>query len=70
MFIVRLIRFYLEGFRNLSPLGRRLWLIILLKILILFGVFRIFFFRDFLGSGFDTDPERSDYVIERLTDGP
>ncbi|MDE7377628.1 MAG: DUF4492 domain-containing protein [Paraprevotella sp.] len=39
--------FYTEGFRAMTW-GRVLWLIILLKLFILFFVLRLFFFPDFL----------------------
>jgi hypothetical protein len=64
---VRVFRFYHEGFKNLSPVGRRLWMIILIKLFIMFAVFRLFFFENFLNSNFDSDAERSEYVIDQLT---
>lgn len=63
---VRIFRFYYEGFLSMT-VGRKLWLIILIKLFIMFAVFRLFFFRDFLNERFDTDKERSEYVIETLT---
>ena len=39
--------FYLEGFRSMT-LGRTLWLIILVKLFIMFFILKIFFFPDFL----------------------
>lgn len=47
--------------------GKRLWAIILIKLFIMFAILRIFFFQDFLGSRFDSDKERSDYVIKEIT---
>ena len=41
--------FYLEGFRSMT-LGRTLWLIILVKLFIMFFILKIFFFPDFLGD--------------------
>jgi len=63
----RIFSFYYEGFRNLSSLGRNLWLIILIKLLLFFVILRLLFFPDFLKSEFDSDNERSDHVIEQLT---
>ncbi len=60
--------FYRDGFRRMT-LGRSLWKIIILKLLIIFFVLKIFFFPDFLGNNFDTDVERSDHVLNRLTSG-
>ena len=47
--------------------GRKLWLIILLKLFILFAVFKLIFFPNLLETRFQTDEERSNYVIEQLT---
>lgn len=48
-------------------LGKKLWLIILIKLFIMFAVLKLFFFPDFLKTNFKTDKERSDYVIKQLT---
>lgn len=63
----RIFRFYYDGFRNLSPVGKRLWLIILIKLFIMFAILKFFFFPNFLNTNFDSDEERSDHVIEQLT---
>lgn len=64
---IRVFHFYYHGFKNLSLVGKRLWLIILIKLFVMFAILRLFFFPDFLGTNFDNDEERSDYVIEQLT---
>jgi hypothetical protein len=46
--------------------ARKLWLIIFVKLFIMFAILKLFFFHDFLGSRFSTDDEKSDYVIEQL----
>jgi hypothetical protein len=63
----RIVMFYVDGFRNLSSLGRQLWLIILIKLFLIFILLRLLFFPDFLKSEFDSDKERSEHVIEQLT---
>lgn len=62
-----LFLFYYEGFRTMSWWGKKVWLIIIIKLCIIFILLRLFFFPDFLKSNFATDRERSDYVIEQLT---
>jgi uncharacterized membrane protein len=47
--------------------GKRLWAIIIIKMIILFLVLKLFFFPDFLKTNFKTDEERSNHVIEQLT---
>ena len=59
--------FYLEGFSNMSWWGRRVWLIILIKLFIMFLILRLFFFPDFLATNFESDKDRSMYVLEQLT---
>ncbi len=63
----RISRFYVEGFTNMSGWGKQLWLIILVKLFIMFFVLKLFFFPNFLKSNFDTNEERSQHVLEELT---
>jgi len=62
----RIFRFYVEGFRRMT-LGRTLWKVIVIKLIIMFGVLKLFFFHDFLGTKFSTDEQRADYVLSELT---
>ena len=62
----KVFNFYLDGFKNMSVSSRKLWVIILIKIFIIFFILKLFFFPDFLNSKFDTDKEKSDHVIEQL----
>ena len=64
----RILQFYIDGFRGLSSWGRKVWIIIIIKLFIMFVIFRLIFFPNFLKSNFKTDEERSNYVIEQLTD--
>lgn len=64
--ITNIIKFYIEGFKNMT-IGRTLWIIILIKLFILFVILKIFFFPDFLKAKFDSDTERGDYVLEELS---
>lgn len=63
----RIYRFYYEGFKGMT-VGKRLWLIIFIKLFIMFAILKTFFFKDFLNTNFETDKEKSDYVFERLTE--
>lgn len=60
------IRMYVEGFRNMTW-GRSLWLIILIKLFILFAILKVFFFPNYLNSRFDTEEEKTEYIIQELT---
>ncbi len=64
--VIRIFRFYIDGFRRMT-LGRTLWKVILIKLIIMFGVLKLFFFHDFLGTKFSTDEQRADYVLSELT---
>lgn len=65
--IKRIINFYIDGFRNFDKLGIKLWIIIGIKLFIMFAILKLFFFPDFLNSRFDTDEQKSEYVIQSLT---
>ena len=58
---------YVDGFRQMT-VGRKLWLLIIIKLAILFLVFRLFFFPDILQENYSTDAERADAVRTALTD--
>ena len=64
MFIGKIVRFYLEGFRSMT-LGRTLWAIILLKLFIMFAVLKAFFFPSYL-QGDEAAKETT--VATELTD--
>ncbi len=40
----KILFFYIDGFKNLSDLGRKLWVIIIIKLVVIFVVFKVFFF--------------------------
>jgi len=61
----KVFRFYYEGFRDMT-VGKKLWIIILVKLIILFAILRVFFFPDILKENFGNDEDRGDYVIEQL----
>uniref|UniRef100_UPI0025EDBEBE DUF4492 domain-containing protein n=1 Tax=uncultured Campylobacter sp. TaxID=218934 RepID=UPI0025EDBEBE len=62
-----ILNLYVDGFKNMK-VGRRLWLIILVKLLIMFGILKVFFFNETLNTKFTSDEQKSDFVIENLTD--
>ena len=56
---------YVEGFRQMT-VGRKLWLLILVKLFIFFAILKLFFFPDILSRDYDTDAERAEAVRESL----
>ena len=63
----KFIGMYRDGLKNQSRLGRKLWLIVIIKLIIMFGVLKIFFFNDFLNSKFDNEKDKADHVVNILT---
>lgn len=66
LLIKKIFYFYYEGFKEMT-VGKKLWLIIFIKLFIMFAVLKIFFFPNFLKTNFKNDKDRSNYVIEQLT---
>lgn len=62
----RIIDLYVDGFRSMT-VGRSLWAIIIIKLIIIFGVLKLFFFPDILGSNYDSDEERAGAVRTALS---
>ena len=59
----RVWNFYYEGFRSMT-LGRTLWLVILIKLFIIFIVLKVFFFPNFLKQ--HAEGNEADYVATEL----
>lgn len=64
--LASLFHFYIDGFKNMSGWGRKVWIIILIKLFIMFAILKIFFFQDFLHKNYPTDKDRSEYVRNQL----
>ncbi|MGM9758657.1 MAG: DUF4492 domain-containing protein [Parabacteroides sp.] len=62
--ITRVIRFYMDGFREMK-LGKTLWLLILIKLFVIFVLLKLFFFPDYLGR-FGSEAEKGDHVSGEL----
>ncbi len=63
----RMFNLYYEGFRNMPKYGVQLWILILIKLFVMFAILKIFFFPDILETRFDSDEEKGKFVIEQLT---
>jgi len=64
--IQKIWRFYVDGFRGMT-LGKTLWLIILVKLFIMFFILRIFFFPNYLNSS-AVGEDKEEYVGRELID--
>lgn len=57
--------FYRDGFRSMT-IGKTLWAVIIIKLIIIFAVIRLLFFPNVLNENYDTDSQRADAVRENL----
>ena len=48
-FFLRAYHLYYDGFRSMT-LGRTLWAVIIVKLIIIFVILKIFFFPNFIGQ--------------------
>lgn len=62
--------FYIDGFKNMSDLGKKLWLIIIAKLIVIFVVVKLFLMPNFLETNFETEQQKQDYMIKQLTTTP
>jgi hypothetical protein len=56
---------YYDGFKNMK-VGKTLWILIAIKLFVMFAIVKWLFFPNILKDNFHTDEERSQYVLEHL----
>jgi len=61
----KIIYFYIDGFREMK-VGKRLWLLIFIKLFIIFAILKLFFFRSETPH-FDNKAEKAIYYREQFT---
>ncbi|MGQ1945906.1 DUF4492 domain-containing protein [Geofilum sp. OHC36d9] len=61
------VNFYIEGFKTMPNWARTLWIIILVKLFVMFVVLKLFFFQNEMKIHYTTDEERANHVIEQIT---
>ena len=62
--VKKIIDFYINGFRSMN-VGKYLWVIILVKLFIMFAILKVFFFKSEL-SQYNTQEEKGNHVKEQL----
>lgn len=62
----QILSFYRDGFCAMT-VGRTLWKIIIIKLVVMFAALKLFFFPDFLQNNFSTDTERAAHVLDLLS---
>ena len=60
------VMLYIDGFRNMK-VGKKLWLLIAIKLFVMFAVLKLFFFPNVLKENFSSDKERAEYVLATMT---
>jgi hypothetical protein len=55
-----------DGFTHMTWLGKTLWILVILKLIFMFGIIKPIFSPDYLNSKFKTDNEKASYVSEQL----
>lgn len=61
----RIVNFYIEGFKNMQ-VGKTLWLIIAIKLFIMFAILKVFFFPNFLNERCESDEDKQNFVSNEL----
>jgi hypothetical protein len=54
-----------DGFKSMT-LGKTLWTLVIIKLIIMFLILKPIFFPNFLNSKFDDDESKAEYVKEQL----
>jgi flagellar basal body-associated protein FliL len=60
------VLFYVDGFKNLSSRGKQLWLIIIIKLVVIFVILKVFFFPT-IDSQVKGEKAQQALYIEQLT---
>lgn len=66
----RVWNIYYDGLRHLPFWARIVCMIVIVKLLIMFLVFKLCFMPNYLNSHYTTDQEKSDYIFNELTNKP
>lgn len=68
-FIKKIIFFYLDGFKSMT-LGKSLWILIIIKLFIMFAILKAFFFPNLLNTLYDNDEDKAQHVRTELLKQP
>lgn len=64
--IKHIFKFYYDGFKHMPSWGKKMWIIILIKLFIMFAILKLFFFDNYLNSKFENNRDKGEYVLEQL----
>jgi len=63
---IRIFRFYVDGFKNMT-IGKTLWTIIIIKLIIIFLVLKLFFFPNYIKEHAEEGQE-AEFIMEQILD--
>lgn len=66
--ISKIFSLYRDGFKNLT-LGKSLWKIVIIKLLVILVVLNYFVYDNSLNSKFKTNKEKQNFIFTNLTKG-
>ena len=66
--IIKIFDFYKDGFQSMK-VGKKLWIIIGIKMFLFFVVIKFFFFPNILKENFSNDQQRAEYILNHLIKG-
>ena len=64
---IELVKLYKHGFSIISKESKSLCIIAVVKLFIMFGILKMFFFKDFLKTNFESNEQRIEYLQNTLT---
>ncbi|MPL55392.1 hypothetical protein SDC9_00863 [bioreactor metagenome] len=64
---IEFVKLYKHGFSIMSKESKSLWIIAVVKLFIMFGILKMFFFKDFLKTNFESNEQRIEYLQNTLT---
>lgn len=62
-------RMFWEGFTNMTTLGKTLWILVIVKLIVMFFILKPYFSPNYLDTKYkDNDKAKSEYVGQELID--
>ncbi|MCF0178812.1 MAG: DUF4492 domain-containing protein [Bacteroidales bacterium] len=61
---VRIFRFYVDGFKSMT-IGKTLWTIIIIKLIVIFLVLKLFFFPNYIKENAEEGNE-ADFIMKEI----
>ncbi|HHB94762.1 MAG TPA: DUF4492 domain-containing protein [Campylobacterales bacterium] len=66
--VIKIFNFYKNGFKDMK-VGKKLWIIIAIKMFLFFVVIKFLFFPNIMEENFSNDQQRAEYILNHLTKG-